>query len=236
MPPKLLRTEVDRRIREAGFYVDEDEPYIDVHSKMKARCVVGHEVLISISGISEYGCIECGYISSATKRRTDPALATSALIALGFTPLEDFVCPKTPWKSLCPEGHIGSPSFQNLRRGTGCFVCKTLSASIRNKLVGSELLGFLYLVRFIDLDSTPFLKVGIGLTGGVANRLDDHTRAGAEIIEVVHTTRSLSYKKEQEILQKYRESFAYTPLAKGPWGSGTECFSDVCPIKLTDWF
>lgn len=57
-----------------------------------------------------------------------------------------------------------------------------------------------------------------------------------EILEVIHTVRETSYNVEQKIIQRYHKKYGYIPTSKGSWGKGTECFTDNCPIKLTDWF
>jgi hypothetical protein len=95
-----------------------------------------------------------------------------------------------------------------------------------------DLRGYLYLVRFIDSDGTPFLKVGIGLYRVRTDRLRTHERNGGQVLEVVPTTRNRAYRAEQAIVQRLRPGWGYRPRRHGSWGNGRECFTDAAPIRL----
>lgn len=233
---RLSDTEARKRAQSCGFEITDSTPYPGSMVKWKARCSKGHDTYVRIGDLPKYGCRQCADIIGAAKKMIPQDRAVSLMKEFGFTPLVEYTGSKDRWKSVCPEGHVVSPCLQNIRRGHGCFVCKTLSHTTRTRLLGSELMGYLYLIRFIDEDGTAFLKVGIGLTGGTSNRLADHGKSGGEVLEVINTTRELSYTTEQKIINMYKNEYGYRPLGDGSWGAGTECFTDNCPIRLTEWF
>jgi hypothetical protein len=233
---RLTDEEARARAESCGFTITDPLPYPGSMEKWLALCSEGHETSIRIGDLPKYGCKKCATATAARRQMIPQDRAIEMMKEFGFTPLVRYTGSKDRWESKCPEGHIVSPSLQNVRRGHGCFVCKTLSHSTRTKLQGSELPGYLYLIRFTDEDGTSFLKVGIGLTGGTSNRLADHGRSGGEVLEVIHTSRELSYTTEQKIISTYKDDYGYRPIAKGSWGFGTECFKDNCPIQLTEWF
>ncbi len=64
------------------------------------------------------GCISCGKIESAKKRRLDSNLCMEEIIGLGFRPLEEFRGVKSRWKCSCASCEKDfTTSLENARKG-----------------------------------------------------------------------------------------------------------------------
>lgn len=57
------------------------------------------------------------------------------MISGGWQPLEPYESALSPWKSKCIKcGHVGTPQFSNVQRGSGCTVCKNLEKEKPTKI------------------------------------------------------------------------------------------------------
>jgi hypothetical protein len=80
------------------------------------------------------GCLYCGRIESARKRRLDEALVTKELIELGFKPLVPYPGTKNRWKCECVTcGKEFTTSLENARAGAHPH-CPTCNRSRMGKL------------------------------------------------------------------------------------------------------
>jgi hypothetical protein len=136
------------------------------------------------------------------------------------------------WTVVCSAGHRRAvrPSSA-AQKGRGCFRCTDKATDP----------AILYLVRYVDDDGTPFLKVGIGVrrldrTG--SRRLDEHTAAGAEVLEVIPCMWWEAQQAERLVLAKFRPAYAYLPRrpGAGPYLQGTETLTDAAPVNLSRFF
>ena len=58
-------------------------------------------------------------------KKIDPEMAEQVMLNGGWQPLEPYKSALSPWKSKCLKcGHVGTPQFSNVQRGSGCTVCK----------------------------------------------------------------------------------------------------------------
>jgi hypothetical protein len=58
-------------------------------------------------------------------KKIDPESAEKVMLKGGWRPLEPYKNALAPWKCECIKcGHIGTPQFSNVQRGSGCTLCK----------------------------------------------------------------------------------------------------------------
>jgi hypothetical protein len=68
-------------------------------------------------------------------KKIDPKKAEQVMISGGWQPLEPYKSALSPWKSKCIKcGHVGTPQFSNVQRGSGCTVCKNLEKEKPTKI------------------------------------------------------------------------------------------------------
>ena len=68
-------------------------------------------------------------------KKIDPKMAEAVMLNGGWQPLEAYVSALTNWKCKCLKcGHLGTPRFASVQRGSGCIVCKNAEKIKPSKL------------------------------------------------------------------------------------------------------
>ena len=72
-------------------------------------------------------------------KKIDPKMAEQVMLNGGWQPLEPYKSALSPWKSKCIKcGHVGTPQFSNVQRGSGCTVCKNLEKEKPTKITDEK--------------------------------------------------------------------------------------------------
>jgi hypothetical protein len=69
-------------------------------------------------------------------KKLDPKVAQEIMLKGGWRPLEPYKSALKPWKCECIKcGHVGTPQFSNVQRGSGCTVCKNSEKEKPSKIL-----------------------------------------------------------------------------------------------------
>jgi len=72
-------------------------------------------------------------------KKIDPEMAEQVMVQGGWQPLEPYTNALTPWKCECIRcGYVGTPQFSNVKRGSGCTVCKNAEKIDPKKISDEE--------------------------------------------------------------------------------------------------
>ena len=112
------------------------EPYIDVHTPWKSKCLVcGKEVSPTLTNIKngQNGCKFCSSKALGIRQATPEQEAIQIMRGSFLEPLEPYQNSKEPWKSKCMNcGEIVYPRIGDIRKGGGgcrkCGTTKTIEA------------------------------------------------------------------------------------------------------------
>jgi hypothetical protein len=115
----------ERVMRDAGY--EPLEPYQLSHTQWRCRCLTcGKESTPTYDNAkSGYGCIHCGRERTVEASRNDPIEAAAFMRSNGFEPIDEYPGAGNTWKVKCLAcGHVVSPTYASVRKGSGCRYCK----------------------------------------------------------------------------------------------------------------
>jgi Zn finger protein HypA/HybF involved in hydrogenase expression len=172
------------------------EPYVNSDQKWKSKCQnCGQIVSPRVADVKggRGGCKPCG--TGKTRLSQDVAFAFAR--KSNVEPLEPYINGTAPWKCKCLKcGEIITPTLRNLRAGHGCINCQDRAFNFKE-------VGYFYVMVHKEWNS---LKVGIGNTNNVTDRIKKHIFDGWELHKRYDFEKGKdAYKLEKEILKWIRK-------------------------------
>ncbi len=190
------------------------EPYKGIHTKIKHKCVEGHEHFIVPSTVLN-GLKNCPHCSGMAKKTTESYKAELIKKGIKYIPLEEYITVMTKIKHQCYWcDHVWNVLPHEILKGSGCPICASMGFN-RGKP------AILYYAKLWDEHRT-YYKIGI-TNKTPQERLKNCGKHYRILLERQYDTGREAEAAEQMILEEYKESKALAPK----WlktGGNTELF------------